>query len=144
MFNTAPPTEGEIDLSTCSGLGILHLAITPEFSGIQLKSVLVSWKPRHVKPFLALQAYGHSRFTRQDFADVLSSVGAITDAWLRLVEAPPSPSWGYDNSYGIQYQLMVEIYDWEAEREWWSNHIASCFPTWLRLGRLHMDFATRK
>ena len=124
-------TERDIDLSSCSGLRTLDLALTPEFSEDleksidQLESILDSWKPQHAKPFLELMPFGHSRFTREDFSDVLYALSPVIDTWLhdRTVEAQslaPDGNAG-EASNGVQYQLSVEIHDWEAEREQWSE-----------------------
>ncbi|PIL32980.1 hypothetical protein GSI_05098 [Ganoderma sinense ZZ0214-1] len=147
--------EGKIDLSSCSGLRTLDISLTPEFSKDpersldEFRSILTSWKPRHPKPFLELKPFGHTRFTRETFTEILYALGPVVDTWLRTVEelsldVPADGDPSRDTLHGVKYQLAVEIHDWEAEREWWSDHIASCFPTWLRLGRLHMDFSTRK
>ena len=147
-------TERDIDLSSCSGLRTLDLALTPEFSEDldksigQLESILDSWKPQHAKPFLELMPFGHARFTREDFSDVLYALSPVIDTWLhdQTVEAQSQATDGVpgETSNGVQYQLSIEIHDWESEMERWADHIAGCFPTWLRLRRLHMDFCTRK
>lgn len=40
--------------------------------------------------------------------------------------------------------MRVQIYDWEAEEEWWKDHLKSCFPTWEQLKRLSWRFETRE
>ena len=79
--------------------------------------------------------------TRQGFADVLRALGTVIEE----ITAPASTGDPQnDDREGMQYWLYVDIHEWEAEREWWWEYVASCFPTWSRLGRLSMNFATRQ
>ena len=43
-----------------------------------------------------------------------------------------------------KYQLEVEIFDWEAERKWWLDHLDRCFPAWMKSGRLKLSLHTRE
>lgn len=138
------------DLSSCTGLRTLFLALTPQFSmdkhGVFVKDLLGSWKPRCLEPVLKFAALREDGFARQGFADVLHSLGIIVEAWLQTIEKshPAGERAAENNSSDMQYQLYVEIYDWEAERKWWSDHLESCFPTWSRLRRLRWRLCTRK
>ncbi|KAI1783773.1 hypothetical protein LXA43DRAFT_871304, partial [Ganoderma leucocontextum] len=124
-----------IDLSPCIGLEELCVAITPQFSMVThagfIKELLASWKPQYVEPRLAFRAYLPKDFTRQGFADVLHGLGTITETWLQTVE-DPSPASGSEDRHRVQYCLYVETFGWEAEREWWSDYVDSCFPIWLQ------------
>ncbi|KAI1784991.1 hypothetical protein LXA43DRAFT_171791 [Ganoderma leucocontextum] len=140
-----PGNAGAINLSPCTGLQRLNLSITPQFSmdthaGF-IKALLALWKPQHLEPVLTLRVYQESQFTRRGFADVLHGLGTIAETWLQTVEAH-SPASRSEDHHCVQYHLRVEIYDWEAERDWWSDHVDSCFPTWLQLGRLSWNFRT--
>ena len=83
------------------------------------------------------------KFTRRGFADTLRSVGTITEAWLQEVEEPPATG-DPKSHHPVQYWLYVWTFDWETERKWWADHVDSCFPTWVRLGRLSWDFDARE
>ncbi len=140
-------TDGKIDLSSCTGLNTLFLTLTPQFSidthsGF-LTELLASWKPQHSEPKLVFRAYHEQEFTRRGFADVLRGLGTILEAWLQTMEEPPAAGES-GNSQHVKYELHVILYDWEADRGWWSDHVDSCFPTWLKLGRLHLSFNTRE
>ncbi len=74
----------------------------------------------------------------------MRGLGTITEAWLQTMEEPPAAVGESGNPHYAKYKLLVEILDWEAEREWWLDHLDSCFPTWLKLGRLHWSFDTRE
>ena len=108
-----------------------------------VKELLTSWTPQCSEPRLALYPFREDWFTREGFADVLRHVGTIAEERLQGVEDRPS---GGDcgTDHRIQYQLMVVIHDWDAQKEWWEDHIKSCFPTWLDLGRLNWRFNPRK
>ncbi|KAI1784988.1 hypothetical protein LXA43DRAFT_171741 [Ganoderma leucocontextum] len=134
-----------INLSPCTRLEELYLSITPQFSTDThaefVKELLASWKPQCVEPLLIFGVDLPEHFTCQGFADILRGLGTIAETWLQTVEEP-SPASGSEDDHRAQYRLRVEIYDWEAERGWWSDHVDSCFPTWLQLGRLSWTFHT--
>lgn len=137
-------------MSSCTGLRTLFLALTPQFSTEKhagfVKDLLGSWKPRHPEPVLKFAALREDGFTRQGFADVLRGLGIIVEAWLQTLEKPhpAGEAASKDNPCGMQYQLDVEIYDWEAEWKWWSDHLERCFPTWSQLRRLSWRLCTRE
>lgn len=137
-------------MGACTGLKRLDLVITPQFSKDAhagfVAALLESWRPRHSDPHLTLCAYRGWEFTRQGFADALRGLGTIAEAWLQTAEGPfpadgsgPSPHHG-----GAKRRLTVCVFDWEAQRAWWSDLLCSSFPTWLRLGRLDWTFSTRE
>ncbi|KAI1784997.1 hypothetical protein LXA43DRAFT_900718, partial [Ganoderma leucocontextum] len=141
-----------IDLSPCNGLQELWLELTPHFSmethaGF-VKELLASWKPsRCPNPALWVRAFHPSpkfKFTRQSFADILRSFSTIAEKWLRTVEEQSPAGGSEDHHRSVQYQLTVQIFDVEVEKHSWLRHLVSCFPTWLQLGRLYMDFRTRE
>ncbi len=139
---------GRIDLSSCTGLDTLVLTLTPQFS-IDTHSgfvteLLASWKPRHSEPDLIFCAYREQNFTRRGFADAVRALGTITEAWLQTVDEPPPGAGESGNCSQMKYRLRVEIVDCEAQKEWWSDHLESCFPTWLKLGQLGWAFYTRE
>ncbi|KAM5545204.1 hypothetical protein V8D89_001315 [Ganoderma adspersum] len=137
---------GGNDLSSCTALEKLVLWLMPQFSvdthGEFVTALLASWKPRCLEPLLVLQASIQTDFTCRAFADVLRSVGAITETWLQTVEQA-HPTDGSVNAACMKYKLVVWLCDWETEKEWWSDHVDSCFPTWLQLERLSGIFNTR-
>ncbi len=141
-------TAGRIDLSSCTGLETLVLWLTPRFS-IDTHSgfvteLLASWKPQHEsEPDLVLRADYEDSFTRRGFADVLRGLGTVIEAWLQTVEGPP-PAGESRDCRQAKHRVRVEIVDWDAEKEWWWDHLKSCFPTWLKLGRLSWYFYTRE
>ncbi len=140
----------------------MALQLKPQFSMDKhagfVNELLTSWKPQHSEPALELRAYDEREFTRQSYADSLRSLGTIIEAWIQTVkqplqtvkqplqagEQPPLAGGGSEKGPHTKYRLNVDIYDWDAERKWWSDHLDSCFPTWARLGRLHMVFLTRE
>ncbi|KAM5545221.1 hypothetical protein V8D89_001332 [Ganoderma adspersum] len=141
------PARGAIDLSASTGLQTLFLSFTPRFSmdahAGQVRALLDSWNPHRGLPLhprcLVLRTYRDWQFTRRGFAAVLRGLGTIAEAWLqtRTVAVESTPLRGRG---AAQYQLIVNIYDSEAARQWWSGHVDACFPTWLRLGRLRWNF----
>ncbi len=147
MFTITTLTGVQIDLSACTGLDTLFLRFKPQFS-INTHSgfvtqLLTSWRPHHPEPSLVFCVDRQQNLTRRAFVDVLRGLGAITEAWLQTMEE--SPRAGESGNYHhVKHHLWVHLYDWEAEREWWSDHLDSCFPTWLKLGRLHLSFNTRE
>lgn len=108
-----------------------------------IKELLTSWTPQHSEPRLRFCPYREEKFTRQGFVDVLRSLGTIAEEWLQTVEEQASEG-DSRMDHDVQYQLFVDIYDWEAQREWWLDHLISCFPTWLDLKRLNWTFNSRK
>ncbi|KAI1784981.1 hypothetical protein LXA43DRAFT_171537 [Ganoderma leucocontextum] len=140
-----PARGGGIDLSSCPGLQTLEISLARGFSMVThagfVNELLTSWEPQHLEPVLVLRVYQESQFTRRGFADILRGLGTVIETWLQTVEEPSSAG-GSEDHHGVQYRLLVVIYDWEAEREWWSDHVDTCFPTWLQLGLLSWDFNT--
>ncbi|KAM5545207.1 hypothetical protein V8D89_001318, partial [Ganoderma adspersum] len=134
---------GGNDLSSCTALEELVLWLMPQFSvdthGEFVTALLASWKPRSLEPSLVLQASLEMEFTCRAFADVLRSIGAITEAWLQTVEQA-HPEDGSVNATCMKYKLVVQLCDWETEKERWEDHLKSCFPTWLQLGQLNLTF----
>ena len=103
----------------------------------------MSWKPRCSEPRLRLGPIREDLFTREGFADVLRGVGTIAEECLQVVEEQPFEG-DCGTDHRIQYELTVIIRDWDAHKEWWEDHIDSCFPTWLDSGRLNWRFNPRK
>ena len=140
-------TAGGIKLGSCTGLEDLILHLAPEFSMSKhagfVKELLTSWTPQHSEPRLVFHPRYESQFTRQSFADVLRGVGMIAEEWLQTVKKQPSEGGsGTDNR--VECKLEVAIYDWDAQKEWWDDHVKGCFPTWLKLKRLAWSLKTRK
>ncbi len=133
-------------MSSCTGLRRLVFTLTPQFSMAThsgfVNELLASWKPQNSGPYLMFRAKNMEKFTRQGFANALRGLGTITEAWLQTVEPPAGES--DENPRHVQYHLRVEIYDWEAEKEWWLDHLHSYFPTWLKLRRLSWSIHTRE
>ncbi|KAM5545219.1 hypothetical protein V8D89_001330 [Ganoderma adspersum] len=140
-----------IDLSSCYELRDLYVVPTPEFSKTDqhdganpLESMLASWDTRQPFPTLTIGAYYQScNFTRQEFADLLHALGAVTERWVQAIQAVD----GVDDSgegecCRVQYWVDIVIYDWESHSEWWWDHVTASFPAWVRLGRLEMDYYT--
>lgn len=102
------------------------------------------WKTEHPHPILNLRSFIQGEITRQGFADVLQSIGTNIEASLQTVERP-APSSGYPQKLrNVPYDIWIDIYDWEAKREWWLYHLINCFPTWMLQRQLKMVFRTRK
>ncbi len=141
---------GGVDLSPCTGLQTLIITLSRQFLTVDkhamiIKGLLSSWKPQDSQPTLVLCASSNNLFTRRQYADAVRGLGTITEGWLQTVEEPSTATADAENHpNGVQYQLRIEICDWDAERKWWSDHLDSCFPTWARLGRLSMDFSARE
>ncbi len=147
IIATLTGEPGGIDLSSCTGLKTLVLSLTPRFSmdthsGLVIE-LLASWKPQHSGSDLRFRADRQELFTRRGFADVLRGLGTITEAWLQTVEEPP-PEGESGNNHHVEYKLRVHIHDREAEKNWWSHHLKSCFPTWLKLRRLRLSIHARE
>ena len=87
-----------------------------------------------------LSAYKYPKFTRQGFADILRTLGPIVDAWI----PQPSPANNSNNNDCLNYKLDIRIHESEARRQWWLDCMKQCFPTCVRLKRLHIDFRARK
>ena len=134
-----------VDFSSCTGLHSLTLTLTEQFSPDRhttlVTQLLASWKPRHSQ--LIILPYFHLLFTRHGFADVLHGLGTIIEAMVQGLQNP-APSGDLETQHTVQYQLCIRMYDWEAKKEWWSNHLDSCFPTWARLRQLRMDLSPRE
>ena len=133
-------------MASCTGLEALILSFVPKFSmdthsGF-VKELLTSWAPQHSEPELTLSPRREDAFTRQGCADLLRGVGMIAEEWLQTIEEPSEGDSG--SGHRVQYKLVVDIYDWEAQKEWWRDHLISCFPNWLDLGRLSWSFDPRK
>ena len=140
-------TGGGIDLGSCTALDILTIDFTPQFSvdthGELVKDLLISWKPRCLKPLLVLESTCVARFTRRGLADVLRGLGATTEAWLQTIEESHLVGESVNDTCG-KYVLYVRLYGRETEKEWWADHLRGCFPNWLRLGWLSWSFKTRE
>ncbi|KAM5545172.1 hypothetical protein V8D89_001283 [Ganoderma adspersum] len=104
--------------------------------------ILASWKTQNPEPILGLRSFYELHTTRRGFADALRDLGTIIEAMLRALQQP-SPDDDPQNVPTIPYRLCVVIFDWEDKREWWSNHLDSCFPSWAQQQQqLSMDFRT--
>lgn len=116
--------------------------------GKLLQKTLSSWKPRQPDPQLTFGAYYNTEsFTRQEYASVLQVLGTVVESWLQEIQGPGGD--GMDLSSGtavpgLQCRVIIVIYDWEAQREWWQARLNSCFQTWDRMSRLKMDYRTRR
>ena len=145
-------------MSACTGLHTLFLSFTPRFSmdahAAHVRALLDSWNPHLSYPCcLVLRTYREWQFTRRGFAAVLRGFGTIAETWLqtrtRTVTATTVPVESNplcDDLGAAHYQceLVVNICDSEAARQWWSGHIDACFPTWLRRGQLKWNFEARE
>lgn len=76
-------------------------------------------------------------FTRDTFVDVLRALGCITEDWFRDVAE-------VEDGRELRQSVKVRIYDQEKWREWWWGHVQTCFPTWVRLKRLEMEYLMRE
>ncbi|PIL32983.1 hypothetical protein GSI_05101 [Ganoderma sinense ZZ0214-1] len=139
------PADGSvIDLGSCTGLETLNLLLTSQFSinthARFVTELLASWKPLHLNPVLQLSPECQSDTTRQDFAEALRGLGTITEAWLQTLEEPP-PSGEIQDHQQVKYRLEVYMHESEAEIMWWLDHLESCFPTWMKLGRIELGMS---
>ena len=104
--------------------------------------MLASWNTPQPAPTLTIGAYYQScNFTRHEFANVLHTLSAVTERWLQTVQDADNSGRG---ECRVQHWVDIVIYDWESHREWWWDRVAASFPTWVRLGRLEMDYYTRE
>ena len=107
--------------------------------------MLSSWKPRHPDPHLTLGVFYNTEvFTQQEYADLLRALGAIVEDWLREVQATEKGTSTSGRAPRLRYWVVIVLYDWEAQRVWWQAHLDASFPTWSKLGRLKVDYRTRK
>ncbi|TBU43570.1 hypothetical protein BD309DRAFT_1019168 [Dichomitus squalens] len=138
-------TEG-IDLGLCSALERLDIWLGPESatdsdgqSLDMLKATLISWKPEVPLPIVHLHAYHEYHFTRQEFADLLGTVGRVVDELVDESRAGPSAA-GKVGEQGGRWRIWAGIYDSENCRDWWWTHIQKCFPTLARSAELDMSY----
>ena len=137
-----------IDLSLCHELQDLYIVPTTDFSknaqrGLELlEFMLASWNTQQPSPTLTIGAYYQScNFTRHEFANVLHTLSAVAERWLKSTQVADDSS---RDEGRVQYWVDIVIYDLESHREWWWDRVADSFPTWVRLGRLEMDYYTRE
>ena len=144
VLNVSTLIGGGIDLSLSLELRSLHIQLTPAFpenlnSSVLVEEMLTAWTPQYPSR-LQLSAYKYHQFTRQGFADILRTLGPIIDAWI----PQPSPASNSKNDDCLNYKIDIRIHESEAWRQWWRDCMSRCFPTWVRLKRLHIDFRARK
>ncbi|PIL32985.1 hypothetical protein GSI_05103 [Ganoderma sinense ZZ0214-1] len=134
-----------IDFGSCTGLKALELFFTSQFSmdthGGCIAELLASWKPLRLDPVLKLSPASENGTTRRGFAEVLRGIGTIIEAWLQTLEDPTAAGEIQDHQQ-VKYELKVEIYEWESMGRWWMDHLESCFPTWVKLGRIDLILLT--
>ncbi|PIL29504.1 hypothetical protein GSI_08312 [Ganoderma sinense ZZ0214-1] len=145
-----PDHESAIDLGACSELQELYVVPTWDFLkntenaqyGVELlKTMLASWNPQLPGPTLTIGAYYQSwNFTRQQFADILHILGAVAEQWLHMIQSLAHDRVDSGDGPDVRYWVDIVIYDWRAQREWWWSHVVAYFPTWVKLGRLEMDY----
>ncbi|TBU62328.1 hypothetical protein BD310DRAFT_988975 [Dichomitus squalens] len=135
-----------IDLGLCSALERLDIWLGPESatdsdgqSLDMLKATLISWKPDVPLPIVHLHAYHEYHFTRQEFADLLGTVGRVVDELVDESRAGPSAA-GEVGEQGGRWRIWAGIYDSKNCRDWWWTHIQKCFPTLARSAELDMSY----
>ncbi|PIL29509.1 hypothetical protein GSI_08317 [Ganoderma sinense ZZ0214-1] len=128
-----------IDLSACLGLQRLHFRFRPSFSQKAyysiVKGMLQSWNLKHASRLQFATDDGH-KFTREGFANVLRTASLFVDTWIQR----DSPSNNSEKRPHFDCRLTVRIDDLEVWRDWWWECLKRSFPTWVKLGRLTMEF----
>ena len=104
--------------------------------------------PRSSGPYSHIRAYYQSwNSTRQQFADTLHVLGAVAEHWLQTLQAQNDENdveYRRPGELEVRYWVDTVIYDWRAHREWQWAQIVASFPTWVKLGRLEMDYSARE
>ncbi|PIL32879.1 hypothetical protein GSI_04997 [Ganoderma sinense ZZ0214-1] len=133
-------TELGIDLGHCSELEWLYIGANPTFlsydgSSDLVSALLRSWRPKAsvADPVVIFFMNDAQAFTRDAFVGVLRALGRIAEDWFRDVS-------GAENVPGVRQSVKVRVYDSEKWRGWWWDHVQACFPTWVRLKRLGVEF----
>ncbi|TBU27027.1 hypothetical protein BD311DRAFT_666186 [Dichomitus squalens] len=138
-------TEG-VDLTLCTTLEGLDIWLFPHFvtdgqSPDKLKAMLNSWESDSEGPLrrIYLQPSIPRIFTRQDFADLLGTVGRAIEEVLHESSAPPSAD-GEVGEQGGRWRIVIHLNDWEVWLDWWRAHVQECFPTFARSHGLGMYY----
>ncbi|TBU22514.1 hypothetical protein BD311DRAFT_675930 [Dichomitus squalens] len=141
-----PTTESPVgvDLSLCTMLERLDIDLGPELltdgqSLDKLKAMPNSWDSAVPVRNIHLVPVIPSEFTRQCFADLLSTVGRVLEELFHDSYAPPSGD-GEVGEQGRRWRLWVDVCDWEVWRDWWWTHVQKCFPTLAKSHGLTMNF----
>lgn len=56
----------------------------------------------------------------------------------------PQASATSDIHYSPKYRLVVRVYDWEAQRQWWWDTLVGNFPTSVQLQWVELELFPRK
>ena len=148
MVRTNTDPEVGIDLSLCSELAWLRVYVEPGF-GIERKSVdmframLDSWTPDASNQELCLYPMFEAQFTRQKFAGVLGTVGAVAEQWLES----NGGRLGLDErarTDGLRGVVQIRLHDLDGWWEWWCTRIRDSFPTFAKFDGLGLDYVLRE
>ena len=137
-----------VDLSTCSTLKWVQLEMFPEFMVDRKASRVIqampdSWRAEVPVQFISITPYCHNWFTRQEYAELLSTVGCALEGWLGDI-ARSSNIDEKVSEHNMKRRIVIYIKEWESWEDLWLKHVQECFPTFARLGGLEVMYEMRE
>ena len=138
----------DLDLSPCLKLERVGIQMLPgladdeEIPGV-LRALFNSWRAQVPLKTVCLIPYVEYAYTRQEYADILSTMGHILEEWLGDTAKPPSVDKA-SSGYNLRQHIIVDIHDREVWHGWWLRHIGGCFPTFARFNGLKVNCSLRE
>ena len=74
---------------------------------------------------------------------MLRALGPIIETSI-IENVEPQASATSDIHYRPKYRLVVRVYDWEAQRQWWWDSLVGTFPTSVQLQWVELELFPRK
>ena len=150
LHSSGPSMEfaANVDLSACLTLKWVQIEMLPEFmvdrkASEVLRAMLSSWRAEVPVQFVGITPYCHNWFTRQEYADLLSTVGRVLEEWLGDVAGAANVNEAF-SEHNIGRRVVIYIKEWGSWEDWWWKHVQECFPTFARLGGLEVMYEMRK
>ena len=92
---------------------------------------------------VCLIPYVEYAYTRQEYADILSTMGHILEEWLGDTAKPPSVDKA-SSGFNLPQNIIIDIHDRKNWHDWWLRHIVGCLPTFARLNGLKVNCSSRE
>ena len=143
------PQDPGICLTRCSALERVGFATNPDFvtddrsCGI-VRGMLKSWRSDVSHRSIFLRARAPMKFTRQEYASLLSTLGNIIEECIGKTEEQSSVDRKPETMKKSVVELHVLICDWGGWQEWWRKHLEGCFPSFAKRRWINIDYLARE